>query len=195
MIGASSRIQLTYTILEVPIPQPTGHVIDITPHEQPESPLVAPKGYRGKGKVTDDVESPKKLAKASSKLTWTKKKKMKKAVKEAKILAMRKLDLINVIHEEASKAGIDPKILESAKALFAPSPEQTSSQLPGRKRKILELEPEIRIPRLECNRSLPEGVSFVNIMVIEEPEYGMFFIDVFGDEAFQRMETSIKLAH
>ncbi|GKA98865.1 hypothetical protein Tco_0826802 [Tanacetum coccineum] len=302
MIGASSRIQLTYTILEVPIPQPTGPVIDITPHEQPESPLVAPKGYRGKGKVTDDVESPKKLAKASSKVhpdpdepvrlpyeihgklyhltndeiqahLDKEEKKMKKAVKEAKLLAMRKLDLINVVHEEASKAGIDPKILESAKgdqefmkiqdyiwttssrlkpkpitdvkiypntkpaviivyrgtdrrnfqvynpfkfgdfglteleelgpiiqkkknkilALFAPSPEQTSSQLPGRKRKILELEPEIRIPRLECNRSLPEGVPFVNIMVIEEPEYGMFFIDVFGDEAFQRMEDIHKL--
>ncbi|GJX75773.1 hypothetical protein Tco_0322584 [Tanacetum coccineum] len=53
----------------------------------------------------------------------------------------------------------------------------------GRKRKIMELEPKIHIPGLECNRSLPKGVPFVNNMVIEEPEYGMFFIDVFGDEA------------
>ncbi|GKF50461.1 hypothetical protein Tco_0146928, partial [Tanacetum coccineum] len=30
-------------------------------------------------------------------------------------------------------------------------------------------------------------------MVIEEPEYGMFFIDVFGDEAFQRMEDIHKV--
>ncbi|GJU25192.1 hypothetical protein Tco_1163813 [Tanacetum coccineum] len=61
MISSSSRIQLTDTILEVLIPQPTGPVIDITPPEQPESPPVAPKADRGKGKVTDDVESPKKL--------------------------------------------------------------------------------------------------------------------------------------
>ncbi|GJU83204.1 hypothetical protein Tco_1285569 [Tanacetum coccineum] len=50
----------------------------------------------------------------------------------------------------------------------------------------MELEPEIRIPVLECNMSLPEGVPFVNNMVIEEPKYGIFFIDVFGDECFQR---------
>nr|GEZ24429.1 copia protein [Tanacetum cinerariifolium]GFA48075.1 copia protein [Tanacetum cinerariifolium] len=34
--------------------------------------------------------------------------------------------------------------------------------------------------------SLPEGVPFINNMVIEKLEYGMFFTDVFGDEAFQR---------
>ncbi|GJS28319.1 hypothetical protein Tco_0488939 [Tanacetum coccineum] len=50
--------------------------------------------------------------------------------------------------------------------------------------KHMELEPEIRVPGLECTRSLTEGVPFVNNMVIEEPEYGMFFIDVNGDEAF-----------
>ncbi|GKC97463.1 hypothetical protein Tco_1167738, partial [Tanacetum coccineum] len=43
-----------------------------------------------------------------------------------------------------------------------------------------------QVPGLECNRSLPEGVSFVNNMVIEEPEYRIFFTDVFGDQAFQR---------
>ncbi|GKD30691.1 hypothetical protein Tco_1241469 [Tanacetum coccineum] len=44
----------------------------------------------------------------------------------------------------------------------------------------MELEPEIRLPGLECNRSLPEGVPFVNNIVIEEPEYGIFFTDVGG---------------
>ncbi|GJU76066.1 hypothetical protein Tco_1273136 [Tanacetum coccineum] len=53
-------------------------------------------------------------------------------------------------------------------------------------RKHMELEPEIKIPGLECNRTLPENVSFVNNMVIEEPEYGIFFTDEFGDQAFQR---------
>ncbi|GJZ93598.1 hypothetical protein Tco_0665801 [Tanacetum coccineum] len=50
----------------------------------------------------------------------------------------------------------------------------------------MELEPEIHIPALEYNISLPEGVPFVNNIDIEEPEYEIFFIDVFGDECFQR---------
>ncbi|GJW21822.1 hypothetical protein Tco_0032444 [Tanacetum coccineum] len=50
----------------------------------------------------------------------------------------------------------------------------------------MELEPQIKVHGLECNRSLPECVPFVNNMVIEEPEYGIFFTDVFGDQAFQR---------
>ncbi|GJR55178.1 hypothetical protein Tco_1405699, partial [Tanacetum coccineum] len=49
-----------------------------------------------------------------------------------------------------------------------------------------ELEPETRIPGLECNRSLLENVPFINNMVIEEPEYGIFFTDDFRDQAFQR---------
>ncbi|GJV80145.1 hypothetical protein Tco_1516015 [Tanacetum coccineum] len=57
----------------------------------------------------------------------------------------------------------------------------------------MELEPEIIVPGLECNRSLPEGIPFVNNMVIEEPEYEMFFIDAFGDEAFQRMSDINKV--
>nr|GFA54555.1 hypothetical protein [Tanacetum cinerariifolium] len=66
-------------------------------------------------------------------------------------------------------------------ALPAPVPEQASSQTLGRKRKHMELEPEVKVPGLECNRSLLKGVPFVNNMVIEEPEYGIFFTDVFGD--------------
>lgn len=50
----------------------------------------------------------------------------------------------------------------------------------------MELEPEIRVPGLECNKTLPAGVPYVNNMMIEEPEYGIFFMDVFGDQAFQR---------
>ncbi|GKC69776.1 hypothetical protein Tco_1115659 [Tanacetum coccineum] len=36
-----------------------------------------------------------------------------------------------------------------------PAPEQTSLKVSGRKRKHMELEPETRIPGLECNRALP----------------------------------------
>nr|GFB09556.1 hypothetical protein [Tanacetum cinerariifolium] len=48
------------------------------------------------------------------------------------------------------------------------------------------MESEVKVPGLECNRSLPEGIPFVNNMVIEEPKYRIFFVDVFGDHAFQR---------
>nr|GEY74342.1 copia protein [Tanacetum cinerariifolium] len=57
----------------------------------------------------------------------------------------------------------------------------------------MELKPEIKVRGIECNRSLPEGVSFVNNMVIEEPDYVIFFIDVFGDKAFQRMSDIDKV--
>ncbi|GJX23345.1 hypothetical protein Tco_0227790 [Tanacetum coccineum] len=57
----------------------------------------------------------------------------------------------------------------------------------------MELEPEIKVPGLECYRSLPEGVPFVNNVVIEEPEYGIFFTNVFGDQAFQRWNDIHKI--
>nr|GEU46186.1 hypothetical protein [Tanacetum cinerariifolium] len=67
----------------------------------------------------------------------------------------------------------------------APILEQAPSQSSRRKRKHMELELEIKVPRLECNRSFPEGVSFVNNMIIEEPKYGIFFTYVFSDQAYQ----------
>ncbi|GKD71248.1 hypothetical protein Tco_1325338 [Tanacetum coccineum] len=72
-------------------------------------------------------------------------------------------------------------------------PAQAPSQLLGRKRKIIELEHEICIPGLECNRSLPEGVQIVDNMVIEEPEYEIFYINIFSDEAFQKMSDIHKV--
>ncbi|GKA63686.1 hypothetical protein Tco_0763292 [Tanacetum coccineum] len=77
-----------------------------------------------------------------------------------------------------------PEELGIQSALPPSAPEQGSSQLSGRKRQRMELEPEIYILALEYNMSLPERVLFVNNMVIEEPEYGMFFIDIFGDKDF-----------
>ncbi|GKG10036.1 hypothetical protein Tco_0338782, partial [Tanacetum coccineum] len=43
-------------------------IFQFLPHEQPESPQVTLKPDRGKGKVTDDVESSPKLVKASLKI-------------------------------------------------------------------------------------------------------------------------------
>ncbi|GKD80159.1 hypothetical protein Tco_1342780 [Tanacetum coccineum] len=74
-----------------------------------------------------------------------------------------------------------------------PAPEQTPLQVSGRKQKHMELEPEIRIPGLERNRALPENVSFVNNMVIEEPEYGIFFTNEFGDQSPKNARFSMKL--
>ncbi|GJZ10196.1 hypothetical protein Tco_0544955 [Tanacetum coccineum] len=50
-----------------------------------------------------------------------------------------------------------PEELRIQSALPAPAHEQTPSQTLGRKRKHIELEPETRIPRLECNRALPKN--------------------------------------
>ncbi|GJU11844.1 hypothetical protein Tco_1134240, partial [Tanacetum coccineum] len=52
------------------------------------------------------------------------------------------------------------KILEELgiqSALPAPVPKQASSQTSGRKRKHMEVEPKVKVPGLECNRSLPKG--------------------------------------
>ncbi|GJZ67019.1 hypothetical protein Tco_0630259 [Tanacetum coccineum] len=95
-------------------------------------------------------------------------------------------DLMTSLSKRYERLKKIPEELGIQSALPAPVPEQASSQTLGRKRKHMELEPEVKVPGLECNRSLPEGVPFVNNMVIEEPEYGIFFTDVFGDQAFQR---------
>ncbi|GJY88230.1 hypothetical protein Tco_0502858 [Tanacetum coccineum] len=79
-----------------------------------------------------------------------------------------------------------PKELRIQSAFPTPVPKQPISKSLGRKRKHMELELEIKVPGLKCNKSLPKGVPFVNNMVIKEPEYGIFFTDVFGDQAFQR---------
>ncbi|GJR96242.1 hypothetical protein Tco_0268416 [Tanacetum coccineum] len=142
--------------------------------------------------------------------------KIKKVAKEAKMFEKTKTKVIKVVQEEDEKIGLDLKIIVNAQAgekfkkaqdakhqryerlkkipeelgiqsaLPAPIPKQAPSQSLRRKRKHVELEPKINVPGLECNRSLPGGVPFVNNKVIEEPEYGIFFTNMFGDQAFQR---------
>ncbi|GJX26803.1 hypothetical protein Tco_0233099 [Tanacetum coccineum] len=68
-----------------------------------------------------------------------------------------------------------------------PLPKQDPSFL-MRKRKAMELDPETYIAGLHYHRELPQGVKFVNNLVTDEPEHGLFFIDAFGDEAFQRVQ-------
>ncbi|GKE39860.1 hypothetical protein Tco_1463265, partial [Tanacetum coccineum] len=108
-------------------------------------------------------------------------KKKKKIVGELMISLEKRYERLNKIQKELG--------IQSA----LPAPVQAQSQSSGIKKKHMELEHEIRVLGLECNRSLPEGIPFVNNMVIEEPEYEMFFIDAFGDEAFQRMSDINKV--
>ncbi|GJR71715.1 hypothetical protein Tco_0084080 [Tanacetum coccineum] len=97
-------------------------------------------------------------------------------------------DLMNSLSRRYKRIRKIPKDLGVKSALPTPAytPEQASSRSSRKKRKHMELKPEIRIPGLECNRALPENVPFVNNMVIKEPEYRIFFTDEFGDRAFQR---------
>ncbi|GJY92186.1 hypothetical protein Tco_0507968 [Tanacetum coccineum] len=55
-----------------------------------------------------------------------------------------------------------------------------------KKRKAIELEPEVYIVGLHYNRSILEGVKFSKSRVIEGPEYGLFFTDQFNDDGTLR---------
>ncbi|GJX64434.1 hypothetical protein Tco_0298777 [Tanacetum coccineum] len=56
-----------------------------------------------------------------------------------------------------------------------------------------ELEPEVRIAGLECNKILPKGIPFVNNKVVETPEHVIFFTDALDEHAFQRVSAIHKV--
>nr|GEX23368.1 hypothetical protein [Tanacetum cinerariifolium] len=95
-------------------------------------------------------------------------------------------DLMTSLSKRCERVMKIPKELGIQSALPASVPEQAPFESSGRKRKHMKLEPKIKVHGLECNRSLPECVLFINNMVIKEPEYGIFFTNVFDDQAFQR---------
>nr|GEV55508.1 retrovirus-related Pol polyprotein from transposon TNT 1-94 [Tanacetum cinerariifolium]GEV76571.1 retrovirus-related Pol polyprotein from transposon TNT 1-94 [Tanacetum cinerariifolium] len=144
---------------------------------------------------------------------------IKKAKEEARLNAISKAKVIKVVHEEAKKLGIHLKEAITTKAeekcsgkrlgdslsrsyerlrqiprelriqSALPAPEQALSQTSGRKQKHMKLELKTRIPGLECNRALPKNVPFVNNMVIEEPEYGIFFTNKFDASMIKSPEN------
>ncbi|GJS67112.1 hypothetical protein Tco_0681676 [Tanacetum coccineum] len=52
-----------------------------------------------------------------------------------------------------------PKELGIQSALPTPIPKQAPSQSSGRKRMHMELEPEIKVPGLDCDRNLPKALQ------------------------------------
>ncbi|GJT56196.1 hypothetical protein Tco_0991250 [Tanacetum coccineum] len=111
-------------------------------------------------------------------------------IKKAKEEAIKKNTvvkyLMNSLSQMYERIKKIPKELGIPSALPTPISEQAASKSSRRKRKQMKLEQEIKIPGLECHRTHPENIPFVNNMVIKELEYGIFFSDEFGDQAFQR---------
>ncbi|GJR36606.1 hypothetical protein Tco_1212290 [Tanacetum coccineum] len=105
LIGSFSRHPLNDTILEIPIPQPTGPVIDITLLEQPESPPVVPKADKGKGVATKETKEPTMLVPASKEVRRDPDEPVRFPYEIHK----------KVVQEEATMVGVDPKILASTK--------------------------------------------------------------------------------
>ncbi|GJU92576.1 hypothetical protein Tco_1317332 [Tanacetum coccineum] len=107
-------VQEPQDLESIPITIPAGHIIDITPLEQPESPQVAPRIDRGKGIARDTDESPSKLVKASTKV-HSDPDTMVLVPYEIHGKMLGKHELIKIVYEEATKAGVEPKALSSAK--------------------------------------------------------------------------------
>ncbi|GJY81774.1 hypothetical protein Tco_0494525 [Tanacetum coccineum] len=99
-------------------------------------------------------------------------------------------DLMNSLSRRYERIRKIPEELRIKSAQPAPALEQASSKSLRKKKKHMELKPEIKIPRLECNRAHPENVSLVNNMVIEEPEYGIFFTDEFAASMVKSPENA-----
>ncbi|GJX02974.1 hypothetical protein Tco_0188890 [Tanacetum coccineum] len=170
------------------------------------TPLAPPKPDRGKGIARDTDEPPRKLMPASKevhqdlngpihipyeihgKMFHLTEDELRDIIPKKRNKVVE--DLMNSLSKKYERLGVLPSELGIHPAL--PVLTQAPSQISGRKRKIQELEPEVQIHGLECNRSLPKGVPFSNNLVIEHLENGLFFKDVFGDEAFQRMSDMHK---
>ena len=79
-----------------------------------------------------------------------------------------------------------PEALGIPSLLPAPSTQTALSKVSKRKRKQIELEPEIKVPGLDCDMSIPEGITFMDNVVFEVAERGLCFTDEYGNPAFQR---------
>ncbi|GJY56013.1 hypothetical protein Tco_0455128, partial [Tanacetum coccineum] len=143
IIGSSSRPQLTDLIVEDPkalvvIPYEINEVLHHLTNKQIQAHIDKEEKFGDFGVTEWDELGP------------IIPKKKNKVVGELMTSLGKKYDRLKVISIEL---GIHPTLS---------APKQVPSLSSGRKRKTQELEPEVRIPGLECNRSLPKGVQFVN---------------------------------
>nr|GEZ87096.1 protein kinase superfamily protein [Tanacetum cinerariifolium] len=111
-----------------------------------------------------------------------------------KNVELSRIEITKVVDEEVKS--MDAPLKEVSKSLnlddVIPLPLQDLS-LPKKKKKVVKLEPESYITGLHCNRALPEGVKFKENRVTEEPEFGLMFMDEFGDLTFQRVSDIDKV--
>nr|GEW77762.1 hypothetical protein [Tanacetum cinerariifolium] len=146
---------------------------------------------------------------------YDKEEEIKKAKEEARLNAISKTEVIKIVREEAKKLGIHPKEAITTKTgeLFKKAQEAEHEALniqhteKGNHSKeekysgkgLDEFSKSKEENKSTWNLSLKqesmdwneielslENVPFVINMVIKELEYGIFFTDEFGDQAFQR---------
>ncbi|GJU85700.1 hypothetical protein Tco_1293246 [Tanacetum coccineum] len=174
--------------IPISIIQPTQAQPITTIITHPESSQAVPKSDKGKEIATEsDEDLSKRLVPASTIVCPDPDALIPYTINgEARLLAISKTKVIKVVQEKAEKIRLDPRKIASAKVDSSKDQASGHNSLQRKKKKHIELEPETKIPRLECNRTLPEHVPFVYNMVIKEPEHGIFFTDEFGDQAFQR---------
>ncbi|GJT99574.1 hypothetical protein Tco_1109913 [Tanacetum coccineum] len=172
---------------ETPTPK-VQPITTITSTSQPESSQVHKRQHTEKAKRMMELNK-----KRVEQYKWTiySRLKLEPALDELGLIIQKKKNIIvkDLMTSLGKRYERLKKILEELgiqSALPAPVLEQDPSQSSRRKRKHMELKPEIKVLGIECNQSLLKGVPFVNNMVNEGPEYVIFFTNVFGDQAFQR---------
>nr|GEV69177.1 hypothetical protein [Tanacetum cinerariifolium] len=132
---------------------------------------------------------------------------IKKVKEEARLFAISKPEVIKVVWEEAKKLRIHPKeeIITKPGEKFKKAQDAEHETISSRLKRetitaikiLLKTKPVvITFFRGTDDKNfdvykpfafaLPKNVLFVNNMVIEEPEHGIFFTDKFDDQEFQR---------
>nr|GEV62462.1 hypothetical protein [Tanacetum cinerariifolium] len=165
---------------------------------------MTPKVNKGKRIATGDKPLPPKLVKASREAYLDKKEKIKRAEKEAELSKPKIIKVVaGVVHEAEvhMKGGKDfikhqdahlkdklSVIISNKKNKVVCELMTSLSNKYERLKKILgELGLNLVIPKtyivgLHCHTELLEGVKFVNNLVIEELDHGLFLIDALRDE-------------
>ncbi|GJS37770.1 hypothetical protein Tco_0536152 [Tanacetum coccineum] len=129
MMSSPSTIKLTDTLLEIPIPNYGAEIeligsLRLQPTDTTQNPPPEPQVTQREGKAIATEEQLEPLQRSLKIYQLTndeikdhldKKERIMRNAEQAKLLAMTKIEIVKVVHEEAEKARIDTKIIESAK--------------------------------------------------------------------------------